>query len=425
MQPAVAADPAQTDTRRVAPGSWYTLAILTMVYTFNNVDRRVVSIVFEPIKKEFGLSDGQLGLLSGLALGAPLALAVVPMGLLADRVNRRNMLAGVLFVWSVLTAAAGMAGSYFVLVATRMVVGAAEAGSSPAAISVISDIFPPRRRTGASAIYQSGNTIGALLCLIVGGYAVAHYGWRAAFFIAGVPGMVLAMLVLFTLKNPVRGAMDAPSAADQARGFKAAAAFILGNGAILHMVFAPSLLSAGNTGIMSWAVSFLIRQHGFDVQQAGLAVALSQALGAGAGLVFSGLISDRITGGAPKRIITIILACLGITIVAAVGFIMAPTTLSCLTAFAFYSMACYNFIGLGYGALLNLTPVPLRGTVLGVELVATNLVGYAGGPVVVGFLSDAFGSLRYAMLALVLFYVWGIFHFLRARTLAGRMTAAA
>jgi sugar phosphate permease len=405
---------------RITPRAWYALAILTLVYTFNNVDRRVVSIVIEPLKKEFGLSDGQMGMLTGLALGAPYALAVIPMGILADRSNRRNLLGGVLFVWSALTAAAGFAQSYFTLFWTRMIVGVAEAGSSPAALSIISDTFPPSRRTGASAIYQSGSTIGNLLCLMVGGWVVVHYGWRAAFFVAGLPGLILALLILLTLRNPARGAMDAPSAAEQARGFKAAIGFILGNAVILHLVFAPSLLAAGNSGIMGWSVSFLVRLHGLNIQEASFAVGVCQALGAVVGIVFAGIISDRITGGSPARTITLILACEAVTIVGCVGFLLAPTRETSLLALAVYMMAGYNFLGLAYGALLNLTPAPLRATVLGVELVASNLLGYAGGPVVVGFLSDAFGSLRYAMLALVVLYVWGMAHFVRARALAAK-----
>jgi sugar phosphate permease len=421
-------DPAATTAETGAPApritarAWYTLVILTLVYTFNNVDRRVASIVIEPLKKEFGLSDGQIGLLTGLALGAPYALAVIPMGILADRSNRRNLLGGVLFVWSALTAAAGFAQSYFTLFWTRMIVGVAEAGSSPAAMSIISDTFPPSRRTGAAAIYQSGGTIGNLLCLMVGGWVVVHYGWRAAFFVAGLPGLVIALLILLTLKNPARGAMDAPSAAEQAGGFKAAIGFILGNAVILHLVFAPSLLAAGNSGIMGWSVSFLVRTHGLDIQAASFAVGVCQALGTVVGIVFAGIISDRITGGSPARTITLVLIVEAIAVIGCVAFIMAPTREASLVALALYMMAGYNFLGLSYGALLNLTPAPLRATVLGVELVASNLLGYAGGPVVVGFLSDAFGSLRYAMLALVALYVWGMLHYVRARGLATRTT---
>jgi MFS family permease len=420
-------DPDNPDQDRAEPkipsGAWYSLVLLTLVYTFNNVDRRVVSIVIEPLKAEFGLTDGQMGLLTGLALGAPYALAVVPMGVLADRSNRRNMLSAVLFIWSALTAAAGFAQSYFTLFWTRMIVGVAEAGSSPAALSIISDTFPPSRRTGASAIFQSGGTIGNLLCLMVGGWVVMQFGWRAAFWVAGVPGMIIALLILFTLRNPQRGAMDAPSAADQASGFKAAIGFILGNAVILHLVFAPSLLAAGNSGIMGWSVSFLVREHGLNLAAASFAVGVCQALGTVVGIVFAGIIADRITGGAPSRIITLILACQAVAVVGCVAFLLAPTRETSLASLALYMMAGYLFLGLGYGALLNLTPAKLRATVLGVELVASNLFGYAGGPVVVGFLSDAFGSLRWAMLALVVLYIWGMLHFLRARTLAQRVAA--
>jgi MFS family permease len=424
--PIAASAPADPDRPepKISPGAWYSLVLLTLVYTFNNVDRRVVSIVIEPLKAEFGLTDGQMGLLTGLALGAPYALAVVPMGVLADRSNRRNMLSAVLFIWSALTAVAGFAQSYFTLFWTRMIVGVAEAGSSPAALSIISDTFPPSRRTGASAIFQSGGTIGNLLCLMVGGWVVMQFGWRAAFWVAGVPGMIIALLILFTLKNPQRGAMDAPSAADHASGFKAAIGFILGNAVILHLVFAPSLLAAGNSGIMGWSVSFLVREHGLHLAAASFAVGVCQALGTVVGIVFAGILSDRITGGAPSRIITLILACQAVAVVGCVAFLLAPTRETSLAALGLYMMAGYLFLGLGYGALLNLTPAKLRSTVLGVELVASNLLGYAGGPVVVGFLSDALGSLRWAMLALVALYVWGMLHFARARTLAQRVAAS-
>jgi sugar phosphate permease len=231
------------------------------------------------------------------------------------------------------------------------------------------------------------------------------------------------VLVFFTLKNPQRGAMDAPSPADHAYGFKAALAFIVANGALLHLIIGPALLSAGNSGVMGWSVSFLIREHGFSIGEASFAVGVCQALGAAVGILFTGLISDKITKGAPARIMNVILAFLVLTIVGAVAFVLAPTPWTSLAALAVYMMSGYNFLGLSYGAILNLTPAPLRGTVLVVELVAANLVGYAGGPMVVGFLSDVFGSLRYGMLALVLLYVWGIFHFLRARTLAARIAA--
>lgn len=174
-----------------SPSRWLALGIITLIYSCHFLDRAVVSLVAEPLRKAFALTDSQLGLLTGLAFGVTFALAGLPMGWLADRVNRRKMLGWVVLLWSSATTAAGFANSFAALLLCRMGVGAAESGGAPTAMSLISDYFPPQERVTAMGIYYLGNTIGGLMCIGIAAYVVEHHGWRAAFYVAGIPGVLM------------------------------------------------------------------------------------------------------------------------------------------------------------------------------------------------------------------------------------------
>lgn len=405
---------------RVQPGAWGALALLTAMTTFNQIDRRVASLVIEPLKHEFHLTDGQLGMLTGLAFGLIYAATSIPLGLLADRINRRNLLAAVLAIWSAMTALAGFANSYSHLLLTRIGVGAAEAGASPTAVSMITDLFPRERRATAVAIYQVGIPIGSFLCFIVGAWIVANYGWRAAFIAAGVPGIPLALLFLVMLKEPKRGAYDQASEVDTSPWHTRlgdAFRFIGSDLRVLLLVIGAAVLSAANTGVTGWFVPFLMREHAMTIQEAGLVIAFSSGICGGIGLVFTGTLTDRLAKGDPDRMLKLCGIIALITMVLAAIALISTTVALTIVAIAAYSLVCYSFLGISYGALLNLTPTRIRGTVIAIEMVAANLFGYGGGPFVVGILSDLYGgahSLRYAMLTLNLLYLVGALCFLIA-----------
>lgn len=176
--------------------SWYTLGLLTLIYLCHAVDRSVISIVLEPLKQEFGISDSQVGILTGLAYATLYALAGIPIGYLIDRRNRRNLLAVLVAVWSACTVACGFAQNYWHLLTARLTVGAAEAGGAPTALSIISDLFPPDRRSTAISIFWVSTALGTAVSFAIGGLVAAEYGWRAAFFVAGLPGLLLVILLL-------------------------------------------------------------------------------------------------------------------------------------------------------------------------------------------------------------------------------------
>lgn len=404
----------------VKPGAWGALFLLTAMMTFNQIDRRVASLVIEPLKHEFLLTDAQLGMLTGLAFGMIYALTSIPLGLVADRTNRSRMLAIVVAIWSAMTALAGFATTYMHLLLTRIGVGAAEAGASPTATSIITDLFPRDRRATAIAIYQTGIPIGSFLCFIVGAWIVAHYGWRAAFLAAGLPGIPLALLIWFLLKEPKRGGFDqAPPVLEGnwKQRLSESFRFIFSDSRVFLLMIGAALLSAANTGVTGWFVPFLMREHGMTIQNAGLVIAFASGICGGIGLIFTGSLADRLAKGDPARMM---LLCGGIallTMVLAVAALMAPSVLLTIVAISAYSLFCYSFLGISYGALLNLTPASIRGTVIAVEMVMANLFGYGGGPFVVGVLSDIYGgpsSLKWAMVTLNIFYLAGAICFLLA-----------
>src|SRR5580658_2213154 len=187
---------------------WYLLGVLVLIYIMGTVDRAVLSVIAEPLKLQFHLSDKQLGALTGTAYSVTYALAVMPMGWLIDRVDRRALLSITVAIWSVLTAACAMSSSFIALVAARMGVGAAEAPVMPASLSLIADVIPKKQRNTAVSIYVSGAAVGQILIFIIGGWLLMHFDWRTVFLVAGGPAASLAALLYFTTREPERGALD-------------------------------------------------------------------------------------------------------------------------------------------------------------------------------------------------------------------------
>ena len=185
--------------------AYYALGILTIVYSINFIDRQLLSILQEAIKADLMLSDAQLGLLTGFAFALFYTFAGLPIASLADRGNRRNIVAISLTIWSGMTAISGLAQNYWQLLLARVGVGIGEAGGSPPSHSMISDIFPPEKRASAIGFYSTGISIGILFGFLFGGWLNEFFGWRVAFFVVGVPGVILALILYLTVPEPIRG----------------------------------------------------------------------------------------------------------------------------------------------------------------------------------------------------------------------------
>ncbi|MEM9209110.1 MAG: MFS transporter, partial [Pseudomonadota bacterium] len=187
----------------------YALCVLVVVYTFNFVDRQILAILLPAIKAEFGVGDAVLGFLAGTAFALFYATLGVPIALLADRWNRRNLIALSLTLWSGMTALSGFAGNIVQLALARIGVGVGEAGCSPAAHSMIADYYPPEQRASAMGIFTLGISAGIMLAYLTGGWVVQNIGWREAFLIVGIPGLLLAILMRLTVQEPPRGLSEA------------------------------------------------------------------------------------------------------------------------------------------------------------------------------------------------------------------------
>jgi MFS family permease len=198
----------------------YTLFILMLTYSCNVMDRNILTMVLEPIRHEFALSDTQLGLLSGLSFAIFYAVAGLPLGLAADRLNRRNLIFVCLTLWSGMTALCGMAGSFVQLLVARIGVGVGEAGGGPPAMAMISDLFSAKRRATAISAFYLASPLGSLVSFAGGGWLAQHYGWRTAFYAAGVPGLILAAVLILTVREPPRGLSDVKSEATPAAAHK-------------------------------------------------------------------------------------------------------------------------------------------------------------------------------------------------------------
>lgn len=402
----------------VAKGAWYTLTILTLVYMFNSVDRSVMSIVIEPVKGEFGLSDSQLGLLTGLAFGLTYALVGIPMGLLVDRVNRRKLLAVMVFIWSGCTALCGLAGNYVSLVAARLAVGGAESAGAPTALSMIADLFPKTRRSTAIGIFWTSTALGTAMSLMLGGLVAAHWGWRSAFFIAGVPGILIAAALFFTVKEPVREISASAKPGDRAPSFFTTLAYILKTPVVRNAFLGISLNSIAMSGVPVWAASFLVRTQDFSLAQAGLFAGLGVGIFGGIGSLLGGPAGDYVTRRLGLSALPLVpFAASFIALISGLVFALSPSLIMVSLGFVVFEIASRAHTAPAYALLLGNVEPRMRGVVVSSVQAVTNLVGYGIGPLIVGVVSDLVGgplSLRIGVATVMVFCLWSSMHFLAA-----------
>ncbi|MBM4336015.1 MAG: MFS transporter [Deltaproteobacteria bacterium] len=403
----------------------YALGLLCAVYVVNFVDRQILAILLPSIKAELSLTDTQLGLLSGTAFGLFYATLGVPIARLADRVSRKWVITVCLALWSGMTALCGSAVGFTSLLAFRVGVGVGEAGGSPPAHSMISDYFPPERRATALAIFSLGVPFGILVGFLAGGWLNEGLGWRRAFVVVGLPGLLLAVLVALTLREPPRGHSEGlhsdgatPSALDVIRFLWSAPTF-------RHLSLASGLYAFVGYSVINWVPSFLIRTHHMTSGEVGSWLALIVGVGGGIGNYLGGVLADRFGAkDARKRALVPAIA----MAVAAPFSLVIYGTQSATIALVFLVLP--TGLGLMYQApafaiTQSLATPKMRATAAAVLLFVINIIGLALGPLATGALSDAleprFGadSLRWALLIVSSLFVWSALHFyLASRTLA-------
>ena len=410
----------------------YALGLLVVVYVFNFIDRSILSILLEPIKEEFHVSDTYLGFLSGIAFAAFYTLMGIPIARWADTGKRTRIIALAIFVWSGMTALTGAARSFAQLAMARVGVGVGEAGCSPPAHSLISDYYPPEKRATALAIYALGIPIGSGIGNLTGGWINEWFDWRTAFVVVGLPGVALAVLVHFTLPEPVRGVYDdLATRSAKKKPVREVLGFIWGLRSFRHMSFASALHSFYAYGVAAFIAAFFMRSHALSSGELGTWLAVIGCTGGVAGTFLGGYLSDRLSVSDVRWQMWVPAVATAISMPFAFLVYLWPDGRTALLLSFPGALLGGMWMGPVFAATQTLVPPIMRATASAILLFVINIIGLGLGPQGTGIVSDllepAYGieSLRYSLLGVVvLFSSWSVFHFYMAsRTFAEDLKA--
>jgi len=425
-QPRVETTPYEPAIETITPEyRRYALILLLLVFTSSHVDRQILAILLEPIKHELVLSDTQLGFLSGIAFAIFYATLGIPIAMWADRGNRRNIIALALATWSGMTVVCGMAANFWQLALARIGVGVGEAGSSPPSHSIIADLYPPAERATAMGIFSLGINFGLLIGFLVGGWINQWYGWRAAFWVVGAPGLVLALLVRYSLREPPRGYAEGLQATvHEAPSLRSVVSCMWSTPALRHVAAGATLASFVGYGVVLWLPAFLARSHGLQSGVIGTVLALGFGILGGIGTYLGGRLADHLG----KRDIRWNVWVVGIALLIAFPFTclfyLAKETSLALMIGIVPALLGGMYLAPSFALNQSLVSVRMRSVASAVLLFIVNIIGLGLGPQTVGILSDLFNvqtgneSLRYALLTLACVNLWTAFHyFMAGRTL--------
>ncbi|MBN1240202.1 MAG: MFS transporter [Gammaproteobacteria bacterium] len=404
----------------------YVVAVLVLGYIFNVVDRGALGIMVEPIKRDLQISDTAMGLLTGFAFAVFYSFMGVPIARLADRWSRVNVLALAIALWSVATALCGAAYNYLTLFLARSATGVGEAGGSPPSHSLISDYFPISQRATALAVYAMAVPIGTSIGSLASGWGNVYFGWRWTFVMVGLPGLLVALLVKLTVKEPPRGYSDGTGASRQknAPPFFDVFRFLLTRRSFMHMSLAAALHSVVWYAGSNWNAAFFIRSHEMNTGIAGNYLAIFALIGA-IGSFTGGFLADRIsTRKDDKRWYMWVpgLACVMMVPFQFASY-LSPNLAVVVPSFSIMVVLASMFFGPSFAVAQSVATVRMRAVSTSVLLFIQTIIGLSIGPFLVGLFSDLLGptagddSLRYALVIVGLANVWAAGHyFLGSRT---------
>ncbi len=405
----------------------YALVLLTAVSFFNYLDRMVVAILVEPIKLEFGLSDTQMGLITGFAFAMLYAILGLPLARIADRHSRITLVSICLAVWSAMTALTGLARNFVELFAVRMAVGVGEAGCVPAAHSLLGDLFPRERRAFAISVFQAGGVLGQSAGLVLAAVVAQVWGWRAAMIVVGLLGIPLAILMFFTVREPPRSETHAQASGES---MLATLKALMVRPPLVHIILGIAVGAFGSYGMGQWLPSFFIRIHGLSLSEVGLYSGAVATVGAVLGTVFGGYALTRL---GPRDIRwelwwpMIVFAIFPLFMLPSLWVDDWKAALG-LQLIGFFIGA--SGAGVALSALQTYAEQHRRATAVAITLLMSSLLGLGLGPVAVGAISDflapTFGtdSLRYALIATGFMPFWAATHFWLASRSSKRWSLA-
>ncbi|MDA1075173.1 MAG: MFS transporter [Proteobacteria bacterium] len=398
--------------------------MLTVVYAFNFIDRQLLSILQESIREELFLSDSQLGLLTGFAFAIFYVSFGIPIARWADKGNRRNIISMAIGLWSLMTALSGYAQNYIQLLFARIGVGVGEAGGSPPAHSIISDIFPVKSRATALAFYSTGVNFGILFGFLLGGWLNEYFGWRTAFLVVGVPGIIMAAVVRFTLAEPIRGLSENRTVQD-AIPMIDVLKLLWSRNSFRHMTLGAALNAFAGYSTSNWTASFMIRSHEMTTGELGTWLALIMGAGGAVGVFLGGLFADRLAVK-DKRWHMWLPALTGVICLPFMVFVYLVDDRYVALILSIVPGILFNvYLGNTLAITHGLVGLRMRALASAILFFVLNIIGLGMGPWLVGVLSDylepslGVDSLRYAMLYLIpAAMTWSVVHlFLAARHL--------
>lgn len=374
--------------------SAYVVFILFVVFTLNFVDRQIINVLAEPIRRDLGLTDLQLGLLTGLAFALLYTVLGIPIARLADRSNRVRIIAVSVGLWSLMTALCGGAQSFLQLFLARVGVGIGEAGCTPPAHSLISDYVVPERRARAMAAYALGIPVGTVIGLALGGWVAQAYGWRAAFVIVGLPGVLLAVVVALTVRDPRPSInrQDAPSLSHTLRVMFSKPSF-------LRIGLAGAFAALVSYGLTAFLPALFVRRYGWSLSEVGLGFGLMIGLASLVGTWMGGWACDLARRWSPRAYVLVPAVATGLS---APFFIFALSMEEGRQALAWLAIpTLLNAVWYGpiFAAVQAIAPSAMRATASAIFLFTVNLIGLGLGPVVIGWLSDLFADRNLASCA--------------------------
>ncbi len=415
---------------RESPGTGrrgtYAISLLTAIFALNFLDRQIVTILAGPIKAEMGLSDTQIGLISGLAFALFYALLGLPIAMLAERFNRVWIIAGSAGLWSVMTALCGATMNFGQLFLARLGVGIGEAGCIPASHALIADTVDPARRASALSLFSLGIPIGTLLGMVMGGWIAAEYGWRAAFLVAGLPGIALAALLAMTVRDPRHGSAWSGSSREATAYpplvLRSAIRSLLAIPSYRQALAAGTLASMGSFGITAFLGIYVQARHGLTLPQTGLLLGLVIGIAGGVGSAAGGMLVDRIGTRAahaqvPGLAVLVTAPCLA-------GALLVDNAVIAFILFVLGTAASTLWYGPTFGLFQGVSGPHRRAVAIAFFTLSANLIGLGLGPTLIGIASDGMTSqctpacpapfdlpLEIALTCATLLYLWSGLHY--------------
>ena len=383
----------------------YILIMLTLVYVINYLDRNILNQLLPSIKAEFHLSDADQGFLSGTVFAILYATLGIPLAWLADRVNRRNLIALSMMLFAAMTAISGYAGSFRQLILARIGTGVGEAGTSPSVNSIISDLYEPKERAGALSFYATGLNVGLLLAFFGGGWIEQHFGWRNAFLAAGIPGLIIALLFIFTVPEPKRGHVENLVDTGRTPPFLETLRYLLTQRSFVYIALGTAMASFGGYAGNTFVPSFFSRVFHLNPEMRGFLIGGLFGVVGGVGTYMSGVLADWL-GKRDVRwnmwvILVIIFSALPFF---PLYFLSNNFTIAVLCSLV-PTMNGAAYLAPSYAMVQSLVPLRMRAQAAAILLFTLNIIGFGTGPLLVGLESDLLrplvgeDSIRWAMLS--------------------------